>query len=169
MLFLLATSAAGMALPVAAESLYKCDAKGAVTIQSDPCPSGSTQVWQRDATPDPGPSAEVISARAALASAEAERLAESARLAEQERIKELLRRDDEARRRADEAAGNVRPERKSDCTLAHDFSDAANAKDWLMLSQSQRDRIREWVIEQCRDPRGNPIDPPKEEAPAVNL
>lgn len=170
-IILLAALNALAAPPAHAESLYKCDAKGAVTIQSDPCPSGSTQVWQRDATPEPGPTPEEISARAALASAEAQRLAEQAHLDEQERIKELLRRDDEARLRADETAGNARPERKSECTMAHEFSDAANAKDWLMLSQSQRDRIRDWVIDKCRDPRGNPINPvePPTDAPAVTL
>lgn len=142
----------------AAESLYKCDAQGAVTIQSEPCPRGSTQVWRRDATPETGPSPEELAARAALAAAEAERLAESARLAEQQRIAELLRRDDEARLRAAEVSGNVRPERKSECTLAHEFADAANAKEWLNLSQTQRNRLRNWVIEQCKDPLGRPLE-----------
>jgi hypothetical protein len=148
----------------AAESLYKCDANGAITIQSDPCPSGSTEVWRRDATPEAGPSAEELAARAALAAAEAQRLAESARLAEQQRIAELLRRDDEIRLRAAEASGSgsdsVRPERKSECTQAHEFSDAAHAKEWLNLSQTQRDRLRSWVIEQCKDPRGRPVEGP---------
>jgi hypothetical protein len=144
----------------AAESLYKCDAAGAVTIQSEPCPKGSTQVWQRDATPEAGPSAEELAARAALAAAEAQRLAESARAAEQERIAELLRRDDEARLRAAEASGSARPERKSECTQAHEFADAANAKEWLNLSETQRDRLRNWVIELCKDPLGRPLDSP---------
>jgi hypothetical protein len=34
--------------------LYKCSTpKGEVTIQSDPCPAGSTEVWKRDSTPAP--------------------------------------------------------------------------------------------------------------------
>ena len=31
-----------------AEALYRCeDGKGAVSIQSEPCPKGMTQVWKR--------------------------------------------------------------------------------------------------------------------------
>ena len=147
------------AAPAAAESLYKCDAGGAITIQSDPCPRGATQVWQRETTPDPGPSAEELAARAALATAEAERDAEQARLARQARIEELLLRDEESRARAAEAGGE-RPARKSGCTLAHEFADAANAKEWLNLSETQRARLRNWVIDECRDPIGNPTEAP---------
>ena len=41
--------------PVAqAGMLYKCaTSKGEVTIQSDPCPAGSTEVWKRDSAPAP--------------------------------------------------------------------------------------------------------------------
>lgn len=151
--------------PAAAGTLYKCDAAGTVTIQSEPCPKGATTVWQRDATPEPGPSPEEIAAKAALARAEADRIAEQARLAQQERIDELIRRDDEARARAAEASGRI-PPRKSDCTLAHEFADAANAKAWLNLSRTQRDRLRAWVIDQCRDPIGNPL-PEATPAPAT--
>ncbi|WP_146908157.1 DUF4124 domain-containing protein [Arenimonas daejeonensis] len=137
---------------VRAEALYKCtDAAGAVSIQSSPCPKGSTQVWKRDATPDPGPTPEQLAARVALAEAEAQRAAEQAREAEALRLAEEAKREAEAQRLADEAAG-LRPERKSECTLAHDFADAAAAKPWLQLSDFQQRRLREWVIEQCRDP-----------------
>lgn len=156
---LLPVALALQAAPVAAESLYKCDAGGAITIQSEPCPRGATQVWQRETTPEPGPSAEELAARAALAAAEAERDAEQARLARQARIEELLLRDEEARARAADPAG-ARPERKSECTLAHEFADAANAKEWLSLSETQRARLRNWVIDQCRDPIGNPTETP---------
>ena len=48
--------------PVAdAGLLYKCSsAKGAVTIQSDPCPTGSTEIWQRDSTPAPQPTLQQV-------------------------------------------------------------------------------------------------------------
>ncbi len=140
------------ASPAAAESLYKCTSEqGAVSIQSDPCPKGSTEVWKREATPDPLPSAEELAARAALAEAEAQRAAEAARQAEQARLDAEARRAAEAKRRADEAAGRP-PERSSDCTQAHDFNDAALAKEWLELSENQKRRLKDWVIEQCRDP-----------------
>lgn len=137
---------------VRAEALYKCtDAAGAVAIQSSPCPKGSTQVWKRDTTPDPVPTPEQLAARAAAAEAEAQRAAELAREAEATRLAEEAEREAEAKRLADEAAGRP-PERKSECTLAHDFSDAVTAKPWLELSDFQQRRLREWVIEQCRDP-----------------
>lgn len=153
-----------LAPTAAAEALYKCDAAGAVTIQSEPCPRGSTQVWKREVTPEQGPSAEELAARAALAAAEAQRLAEQSRLAEQARIDELVRRDDEARARAAESTARI-PPRKSECTLAHEFADAANAKEWLNLSETQRARLRTWVIEQCKDPRGNVEQPQPAEPP----
>ncbi|MFY2763471.1 DUF4124 domain-containing protein [Arenimonas sp. MALMAid1274] len=140
------------AAPAAAESLYKCtDDKGAVSIQSEPCPRGSTQVWKRDASPDPAPDPEVLAQRAALAQAEAEQAAQAARLAEEVRLAEQARREAEALALAAAEAPSI-PARKSDCTLAHDFSDAAEAKPWLDLTQAQREAIKRWVVEQCRDP-----------------
>ena len=147
LVFMLATPALACA-----EALYKCtDTAGAVSIQSSPCPKGSTQVWKREANPDPEPTPEQLAARAALAEAEAQRAAELAREAEAARLAEAAEREAEAKRLADEAAG-IRPERKSECTLAHDFADAVAAKPWLELGEFQQRRLREWVIEQCRDP-----------------
>lgn len=135
-----------------AESLYKCtDAKGAVSIQSEPCSRGSTQVWKRDAVPEAGPTPEELAARAQLAQAQADEAAQAARLAEQQRLAAQARRDEETRARLEEAAGRI-PERKSECTLAHDFSDAAAAKPWLELTQAQSERIKRWVVDTCRDP-----------------
>jgi len=46
---------------VHAGMLYKCSsAKGAVTIQSDPCPTGSTEIWKRDSAPAPQPSLQQV-------------------------------------------------------------------------------------------------------------
>ncbi|MBW8311515.1 MAG: hypothetical protein K0M64_05710 [Rhizobium sp.] len=137
--------------PAAAESLYKCtDRQGAVSIQSEPCPAGSTQAWKRDATPEAGPSVEELAARAALADAEARRAAETARLAEEARLAEQARLEQQARQRAAEASGE-RPPTKSECTQAHDFSDAVLAKDWLQLDETQKANLRQWVVEQCKD------------------
>lgn len=136
----------------AAEALYKCtDPKGAVSIQSEPCAKGSTQVWKREATPDPAPSPEEMAARAALAQAESERIAETTRLAEQRRREAQARIDDDKRLR-DAVASAVPSQRKSDCTRAHDFNDTAAKLDWLEMTQLQRERLKRWVIEQCRDP-----------------
>lgn len=140
-----------------AESLYKCTGeKGAVSIQSEPCPKGMTQVWKRETAPDPEPTPEQQAAQAAAAEAEAARAAESARLANLERLAERLEREEQARRAA--AAPAERPATKSECTLAHEFQDAASDKPWLELTQSQRERIRSWVIRTCRDPDGPVTD-----------
>ena len=140
--------------PVLAESLYKCtDAAGAVSIQSEACPKGSTQVWKRDASPDPEPSPEALAALAAQAQAQANEAAETARLAEERRLAEQARREEDARIRAAVAEASPPPARKSDCTLAHDFSDTASAnQSWLDLNQAQREAVKRWVVEQCRDP-----------------
>lgn len=138
--------------PAVAGTLYRCtDARGAVSIQSEPCPRGSTQDWKREAAPEPAPSPEELAARAALAQAEAERAAEQVRLAEEQRLLEQARREALAREAALEASSGP-PARKSECTLAHEFADAAAAKPWLELTQAQRERIRNWVITSCRDP-----------------
>jgi hypothetical protein len=142
---------------VSAQSLYKCDAKGAITIQSDPCPAGSTEVWRRDATPETSPTQEQLSARAELAQAEADRAAEQARVAEQARLADEARRAAEARARSEAAA--TPPARKSECTLAHEFSEAVDAKPWLQISDAQRTRLRDWVAGQCRNPDGSVASP----------
>ena len=145
---LLTLSCLALAAPAAAESLYKCtDAQGAVSILSQPCPAGSTQVWKRDATPEPGPSVEELAARAALAEAEARRAAEEARLAEAARLARQQEQEAQARAQAAEAAGD--PRLKSDCTKAHEFSEAALEKDWLRLTEAQQAELRAWVVAQC--------------------
>jgi len=136
----------------AAEALYKCtDPQGAVSIQSEPCAKGSSQVWKREATPDPEPSPEQLAARTALAQAEAQRTAETARLAEQRRLDAQARIDDDKRLR-EAVASAVPPARKSECTQAHDFSDQASQLAWLELTQAQREGIKRWVVVTCRDP-----------------
>lgn len=135
----------GPAAPAAAESLYKCtDKDGAVSILSVPCPAGSTQVWKRDATPEAGPSVEELAARAALAEAEARRAAEEARLAEAEQQRLAA----EAKSLAEQEAGK-QARLKSDCTKAHEFSEAALEKDWLRLTEAQQAELRNWVVAQC--------------------
>lgn len=144
----LATVLALAASPARAEELYKCtDEKGAVAIQSDPCPKGSTQVWKREVVREPEPSPEELAARAELARAEAERAANQARLAELERQDAQARRADAARAAAGDAT-----RRKSECRLAHEFNDQALAFPRLQLTERQKAVLKEWVVEQCRDP-----------------
>ena len=136
---------AAFAPPAAAESLYKCTGpKGEVSIQSEPCPKGSTQVWKREATPDPAPSAEELAARAALAEAQALEAAEAARLAELQVQAEQARVAREA-----QAEEGDKQRTKSECTKAHEFQEAALAKDFLRLTEAQQAELRAWVVAQC--------------------
>lgn len=136
--------------PAQAEgSLYKCDADGAISIQSDPCPRGAVEVWRRDAAPEPEPTPEELAARAALAQAEAARRAEEALRAEQARAEEAAR-----QAAAERARSEVAPEPpvgRSECSRAHEFVEAVDAKPWLELSDIARTRLREWVAAQCRN------------------
>ncbi|WP_043804827.1 hypothetical protein, partial [Arenimonas malthae] len=65
-------------------------------------------------------------------------------------LAEQARLDQQARQRAAEASGE-RPPTKSECTQAHDFSDAVLAKDFLQLDETQKANLRQWVVEQCKD------------------
>jgi hypothetical protein len=51
--------------PATANALYKCvDASGHQSFQSQPCASGATQAWVRDATPAPEPRSDETRRRA---------------------------------------------------------------------------------------------------------
>lgn len=50
-----------MAPAAYAGMLYKCSSvKGEMTIQSDPCPTGSTEIWKRDSTPAAQPTLQQV-------------------------------------------------------------------------------------------------------------
>jgi hypothetical protein len=60
-------------------ALYKCvDAAGHQSFQSQPCASGTTQAWVRDATPEPEPSPEERRRRARVEQREQRQVAASA-------------------------------------------------------------------------------------------
>jgi hypothetical protein len=134
---------------VQASTLYKCaSANGVDSIQSDPCPKGSTQVWKRDATPEAPPTPEQMAAQQA-------------------------RRDREAAdaRALSQVAGTARPDPvamapptpapivavpvvenpKGPCRRAHEFSADVRAKDWLEMRDDQLRRLDDWVAGECRE------------------
>ena len=96
---------------------------------------------------DPG--AEVLPYLAALSDSGVPMVYVTHSLDEAARLAEEQRRQAEALARAEEAAG--RPERKSECTQAHEFSEAVLEKEWLRLSAAQQAELRAWVIAQCAD------------------
>lgn len=135
-----------------ASTLYRCmSPTGVDSIQSDPCPKGTTQVWKRDATPELPPSPEKIAAQQA-------------------------RREQEAAdaRALSQVAGTARPvpvtvappppapvvvapvasveTPKGPCRRAHEFSADVRAKGWLEMRDDQLRRLDDWVAGECREP-----------------
>lgn len=150
-LLLLSLLATGNA---AAETLYKCQsANGETSVQSKPCPKGSTQVWRRDATPDPVPTPEQL------------QQAEQRRQQDTQNAKALSVIAGTAPQEAKPApppppppkpepasADDNRP--KGPCRRAHEFADAIRANNaWLEMRDDQLFRLDGWVAEQCREAR----------------
>ena len=137
----------------AAETLDKCQsANGETSVQSKPCPKGSTQVWRRDATPDPVPTPEQLQA------------AEQRRQQDTQNAKALSviagTAPPEAKpappppppKAPEPVADDNRP--KGPCRRAHEFADAIRANNaWLEMRDDQLYRLDGWVVEQCREAR----------------
>ena len=137
-------------LPVVAgaadrSALFKCiDAAGVTSIQSDACAKGSTQVWRRDATPEPLPTADQA------AQAEAKRLRDQQTVRE---LSEIVER--RSRPRPPEPVMEEKPKLQeaktlTACDSAQEFSASVRDKQWLALSDEQMQRIYRWVAEQCK-------------------
>ena len=142
---------AAIALPVQAADkpeLFKCvDAAGATSIQSDPCPKGSTQVWRRAADAEPAPTAE----QAAQAQARRERDEQAVRELSQEVERKL--RPEPAKPPAEEpapaATGPASTAGPDRCERAQDFSRELRDKPWLGLGEDQTRRLHPWVAAEC--------------------
>lgn len=129
--------------------LFKCvDGAGVVSIQSEPCAKGSTQVWRRDATPEPPPSPE----QAAQAEARIRR--------DQQAVRELSEIVERKLKPTPEAAPEDRRAEPppsaapTACEAAQDFAASVQGKPWMELSESQTRRLYGWVSEQCKPARG---------------
>ena len=130
--------------------LYRCaGANAAVSIQSEPCPQGTTQVWKHDTIPDPALTSEQ------LAAAEARR-----------------QKDTEAARTLSLMAGTTRETPpvpvappppviatpviaeppKGPCRTAHELADSIRDKPWLEMTDNQLRRLDDWIAQQCADP-----------------
>jgi hypothetical protein len=130
--------------------LYKCvSAAGVTSIQSNACPTGSTEAWHRDTTPEPAPTPEQAAQQ------------EAKRLRDQQTVRDLSEQIDRklqpaAPAPAASASASVSPvpaSAESDpCRDAQAFADSARAKPWLALSDDQQQRLYTWVGEQCKAP-----------------
>lgn len=156
-LFAAAALVSPSALSAEKNLLYKCvDAAGVTSIQSVACPSGSTQVWARDATPEP----ELTPEQAALAEAKLRRDQQTVR--EQVEIVDRKMQALAAAKNPPEAAAPAAPEpaelvaptgeENDACTSAQIFAASFRDKQWLGLTDEQVRRLYVWVAEQCKSP-----------------
>jgi hypothetical protein len=126
-----------------AAALYKCTGpkKAAVSIQSEPCPKGAIQIWVRDATPEPAPTAQQIRAR------------------------EIKRqKDDASARELSQMAGTYQNvdtgmdsrHAQSDknrvyCESVKKQAKVIRNRDWRTLTFEQLSRLDAWVAEACKN------------------
>jgi len=158
-IFLLASLLLGAAVDADASTLYKCTAaSGLDTIQSSPCPKGSTQVWKRDSTPDPGltpTQASQLEARQQKEAQDAHALSVLAGTTPVDRPPPPPAPPappPPAKPARETSEAPIYP--KGPCRLAHEFADAIrdHDKDFLEMRQDQLARLDRWVENQCRDP-----------------
>ncbi len=129
--------------------LYKCvDATGKVSIQSDPCPSGSTLAWRRVAPSEPAPTA------SQQAQAEARILRDQQTVRELSEVVDKKLREATAPAPTDAAAAAVpagaAPIAIDPCQEAQAFAISVREKSWLGLTDDQTRRLYTWVAEQCK-------------------
>ena len=145
-----ALASASCLLPVSVSAadksaLFKCvDPTGVTSIQSEPCPKGSTQAWRRDATPERPPTPDQA------AQAEAKRLRDQQTVRELSEIVERRSRPQPAEpmEEARPKAADAKP--LTACESAMEFSASVRDKQWLALTDEQMQRIYRWVAEQCK-------------------
>ena len=159
-----------LAAAQATEVLHKCvDAKGVTSIQANPCPKTSTEVWKRDAQTEPKQTpADIAAAREREARARQEVIVQS---------EELQRKLDAQVAPAPPAsptpgshlAGSTNPREGSqlapvaveeppmpqavtvdNCQAAQAFATAVREKTWIGLTDDQMKRVFGWVADQCR-------------------
>jgi len=127
-----------------ASALYKCEGpkSGDISIQSDPCPAGSKQIWKRDGTPEPEPSTEQLQAR------------------EQQRQKDAEAARTLSRMAGTDGGGNRAVMRGSNgktnaaakrCTTAKQQAKVIRDRDWKKLTVERLRQLDAWVDAQCRD------------------
>ena len=141
---------AGPAAAAQKAELFKCeDGAGVISIQSAPCAKGSTQVWKRDATPEPAPTPE----QAAQAAARRERDQAAVRELSRE-VERKLKPEPEPEPTPPPAGDTVASEPAAEapdrCAQAQDFAAQVREKTWLALNEDQIRRLYAWVGSQCQ-------------------
>ena len=145
-----ALASASCLLPVSVSAadksaLFKCvDPTGVTSIQSEPCPKGSTQAWRRDASPERPPTPDQA------AQAEAKRLRDQQTVRELSEIVERRSRPAPPEPVLEEKPKVEAAKPPTACEAAQEFSASVRDKQWLALTDEQMQRIFRWVTEQCK-------------------
>ena len=155
---------AALALPMSAgaeetKMLYKCvNAKGVASIQSKPCPAGSSEEWKRASETLPKPSAQEVAA------------AQQREARNQQQVKELSAEVQRklAAQQTPTVIGPTPPATTTPtpsetlerplapaaaydgCQAAQAFATSVQEKTWIGLTDDQTRRIYGWVADQCR-------------------
>lgn len=137
--------------PAQAGLLYKCaDAAGHISIQSQACPTGSTQLWKRDADAEALPTPEQVAAAGARRERESEAARELSLKAGTSRPAQPPVPPEPPRPvRVENATSTA----KGPCRRAHELAAEIRELQWLELDQGQQQRLERWVVNQCEQAR----------------
>lgn len=138
-----------VAVPAWADDvLYKCiDGKGAVSIQSAPCPTGSKQAWKRDANaPPPTGTLPVPTPKPPSLSAPPPNRPPAVQSMPPARMPPP----------PEPAAAGGPPAVPAPDPCSHAQDVAAQLRDmpWLELTSEQQQRLLNWLMQQCRPAAG---------------
>ena len=127
--------------------LYKCiDGKGAVSIQSAPCPTGSKQAWKRDANAP-------VPQTGALPPATPKPPLSAPPPARPPPPVAAPTRTPAPPGPASSGEPTTAPA-PDPCSHAQDVAAQLRDMPWLQLSHDQEQRLLGWVVEQCRPAAG---------------
>lgn len=128
-----------VAQPILATELYKCALRGGGHVySSQPCPSGSREVWQREVAPDPIPDA-----------ATRRRLQDIAQWQQESRRETALRQSagSGAGRRLTRSTAASEARR---CERARERRDRIRDRDWMRMTYDRMVTLDQEVADACR-------------------
>lgn len=131
--------------------LFKCsDAAGAISIQSDPCAKGSTQVWRRDAAAEPAPTPEQAAKAQARRARDERAVRELSEEVERRLHPEPLAPVKEAEATTADPVAAETVSGPNRCEKAQDLARELRGMPWLELSADQSRRLHAWVATECQ-------------------
>lgn len=125
-----------------AADLYKCAGpkNNAVSIQSQPCPAGSKQIWVRDGTPEASPTNQQLRSRAAKRRQDSE---------DARAMSQLAGTQSSSSRAFYQNTNNV-DQVKARCENAKREALLIRDRDWKILTVDRLRQLDAWVESQCK-------------------